>query len=281
MIADGTLLFYAEVDKLARRDKIARSGRGKMFRCSYPKDPVVEQVLQQVGIFGTLGKTERADINHDLVKHWRWATGVRVQGDKIEMMQEVYQGKMASEVMTRHLNVGIEEAMLNCANHAYHYPRFAKGNKIIVTESDPRWWMFTQEKDKQLSVAFCDLGIGIPTSLRQADTDDGDPGDGWKSPIIKEFLTAIGFLESDARLIQAAFELGRSKTYQSNRGKGLGDIKRVVKESGEGKLSIYSGKGYYRYEPLNDREIVENYHDSVPGTLILWTIPIRGEEIDG
>lgn len=275
MVADGTLLFYAMVDKLARKDKIGRPGRSKMFRCSYPKDIVVEQVLQQVGIFGALGKVERADVDHDMVKHWRGFTGVRLQGDKIELMQEVYQGKMVSDLMTTYLNIGLQEAMVNCVHHAYEYPQPAEERGIGKVETDPRWWMFGQEKDGKLSIAFCDLGIGIPTSLRQAEGETGKAEDDWRSPIIEEFLSVFGLHGDDGELIQAAFELGRSKTKKSNQGKGLGDIKRVVEEAGEGNLTIHSGKGYYRYEPLGKSEKVHTYYDAVPGTLILWTIPIR------
>lgn len=276
MVTDGTLLFYAEIDKLVRKDKNRWSGRRRMIRCSYPKDPIVEQVLQQVGIFEAVGKTGRASIEHDTVKHWRGFTGVRLPvEEQAELMQESYQRSAGSELLTTYLNVGIQEAIINCVRHAYEYPQPDPLSKSAYVHPEPRWWMFTQVKDGMLSVALCDLGIGIPASLRNAEGDQSN--EEWKFSIIQAFLEKWGKDESDAELIQAAFAIGRSKTKKPNRGKGLAEIKKVLEEAGKGNLQIYSGTGYYRFDPVTGEEKTRNYLNSAAGTLILWTIP----ELDG
>ena len=280
MITDGTLLFYAELDKLARQLKIALPGRSRMIRCSYPEDHVVEQVLQQIGIYKVIGKIGRADIDHENVKHWQAFTGIRLPvAEQAEQMRESYQDSAGSELMTMRLNVGIQEAIINCVKHAYEYPQSAAKPQF---NRESRWWMFTQVKDGKLSVALCDLGIGIPASLRSADTDESKE-ENWKTAIVKDFLALFGRpveseSQSDALLIQAAFELGRSKTKKPNRGKGLSDIKQVLEKAGEGNLQLYSGRGYYRFEPLGCKESTHNYLEPVSGTLILWTIPDRDDE---
>lgn len=277
MITDGTLLFYAEIDKLIRKGKKRSPDRRRMIRCSYPKDPIVEQVLQQVGIFNVVGKAGRASIEHDTVRHWRGFTGVRLPaGELADSMTESYQESAGSELLTTNLNVGIQEAINNCTRHAYEYDQPDPYSKSAYVHPEPRWWMFTQVKDGMLSVALCDLGIGIPTSLRNAEVDDNKDED-WKIPIIQDFLRIWGKGEADAELIQAAFELGRSKTKKPNRGKGLADIRNVLEEAGAGNLQIYSGTGYYKFDPITRDEKIRNYSDSAPGTLILWTIPNRDE----
>lgn len=87
MVADGTLLFYAEMDRLIR----ATSPK-KRVRCSYPTNKVVEQVLQQVGFFKAIGKREKATIDHDMVKHWNSATANKVEGKKSSHCKNITRG---------------------------------------------------------------------------------------------------------------------------------------------------------------------------------------------
>ncbi len=265
MVADGTLLFYAEMDRLIR----ATSPK-KHIRCSYPTDKVVEQVLQQVGFFRVIGKRQKATIDHDMVKHWNSATGTKVEGKKIEPLQEYYQGSMATPLLQSVLFAGITEAMTNCCNHAYPKPR-----REVVTgvEEERRWWMFSQEKGGELSIVFCDLGIGIPASLTK--------GESWEPSFIKSILARLGIGETDASLIQTAFEIGKSTTGEEHRGKGLQEIRDVLAREGQGSLKTLSGNGCYEYEAHDGRQGARNFAYRMPGTLIFWKIPIRNEQDNG
>src|SRR5206468_2553619 len=111
-----------------------------------------------------------------------------------------------------------------------------RGDGISHTEDLRRWWMFSQEKDNQLSVAFCDTGIGIPRSIKTS----GD----WSPSLVQNALKRLGLgEETDAALIRSSIELHESRTGEQHRGRGLGQILDVVRRASKGQLMIHSNSG--------------------------------------
>lgn len=133
--------------------------------------------------------------------------------------------------------------------------------------------MFSQEKGGELSIAFCDLGIGIPASLTK--------GENWEPSLINNILAGLGIAKTDASLIQTAFEIGRSTTEEEHRGKGLQEIREVLARERRGRLTTLSGYGCYEYEAHNGSQKTRNFDQQVLGTLIFWMIPIRDKEDHG
>jgi hypothetical protein len=118
--------------------------------------------------------------------------------------------------------------------------------------------------DAQLTIMFCDLGVGIPVTLPKR----------YPMEIILNYLSILpGIRPNDGQMIRAGMEIGRSQTLKINRGKGLNDLRRIIDDAGEGELHIFSGRGCYRYSPGKVDE-VENLKRTVGGTLIKWTIPL-------
>jgi hypothetical protein len=270
MVADGTLLFHAILHRLT-----SAIGPRKMIQCSYPKNAIVEQVLMHLGIFKMLGKPNRSAVDHKTVKHWCYATSTTVDGSKAAFLDD-YEGKVTASFKTSNIYRGITEAMANSREHAY--PK-GDGDELFDLSEDPRWWMFSQELDGVLSVAFCDLGIGIPQSLRTNAK--------WEQ-LIKQYLGRSvrvydlkGILSSDAAMIKTALEIGKSQTREDHRGKGLQEIKNVLEKQGQGKMFILSGSGGYFYEPAKSSEKSRSYADKMPGTLITWIIPLGNETNNG
>jgi hypothetical protein len=257
----GTLLFVAEIERLRRH-----RGSNSCFRCTYPKHLVVEQVLQQVGILDLLRCTARlTDISFvENVRHWRYATADNVDGAKFEPFKEGIEGKVA-EPLLKEFFAGVTEAMTNCVQHAYVEDR---GDGVENTPDLRRWWMFSQERNGQLSVAFCDTGIGIPRSLQ-------DPKH-WSQSLIMGLLAQLGFKGQEAELVRIAVELGKSRTGQGHRGRGLTEILDVIRNSGKGYLRIHSNHGFYRYNGGDGIEVMRDFAGSIMGTLILWNVPIDG-----
>jgi hypothetical protein len=72
-------------------------------------------------------------------------------------------------------------------------------------------------------------------------------------------------------------EIGRTKTKQEHRGKGLNDFKRLTDACQGGKLRILSNKGEYQYS-FGLAQQVDNHEDSVRGTLIEWSVPVGAIE---
>jgi len=270
MFADGTLLFVAELSRLYRGLKQA-----PVVRCNYPCDRIVEQVLQQVGVFDLIGKSPRGDSNSfdETVKSWKLATGTEAIGQAFEPVLEKYEG-IIEKRLEQTMYKGVTEAMTNAGNHAYINVR---EDGLSLEVSERRWWMFSQERDGQLSVAICDLGIGIPKSLPKTKLKD------WTSDRIASFLNGLvrrnGLISADCVMIKAAIELGRSRTDLTYRGRGLQQLKDVIDVATKGSLVIYSNRGLYRYSPATTAvEIINDYSDSIMGTLILWVVPINSVE---
>lgn len=162
--------------------------------------------------------------------------------------------------MRRHLTRAITEAVVNVGQHAYPIDTF---NDYTIKG---RWWLsgHVNVRSKQLTMMFCDLGVGIPGTLPKR----------YPMEIILSVLSLLpGIKPNDGEMIKAGMEIGRTQTMRINRGKGLNDLRRIIDESGEGELHIFSRRGCYRYSPGKVDE-VRNFDMSVGGTLIKWTIPL-------
>jgi hypothetical protein len=265
MYACGTLLFVAELERIRR----TRGGDNSCFRCTYPKDRIVEQVLQQVGILDLLRAKSRLSEHAfaENVRHWKYATGLEVEGAKFEGFHKAFEGKVANALLTD-FYAGITEAMTNSVHHAYEGDR---GDGIGLATDLRRWWMFSQERNNILSVAFCDTGIGIPRSI----VTSGQ----WSESVIGSILKRLGFGgDSEGELIRSAIELHKSRTGQEHRGRGLGEIVDVVRRSAKGNFTIHSNRGLYRYNAETSAELITDYTESIMGTLILWNVPLSTGE---
>jgi hypothetical protein len=262
MFPSGTLLFMAEIDRMRRN-----TGDHKLICGNYPDDLVVEQVLQRLGILSMLGLEARKKPEEfpENVRHWCSATGELADGKAIEPIVKCYEGVMA-ESLKGDLYAGIVEAMTNCAQHAYEHPR----NDDPLADRGIRcrsWWMFSQEKDGNLTVALCDLGIGIPASLAETKT--------WPREVIEKALRTARILpHRHAHLIRSAIELHKTRTRETHRGKGFGEILDVVRKGGSGYLQVMSDYGVYRYTVGAVPESLKDYGASIKGSLVQWTIPL-------
>ena len=258
MHACGTLLFAAEVDRINRLTSPKRLVFG-----TYPNDIVVEQVLQHVGLLGMLGLAGRMRVTAANVKDWRVDTAAAVDGERVDRVLSE-QLRNFPDSGKRGLYRGLTEAMTNCVHHAYESSR---RDGVRANLSDKRWWMFWQVNGGNLDVAFCDLGMGIPRSLLEGKT--------WPIEDVDSVLKALGLLRTDASLIAAGFDLRKSSTGESHRGKGLSEIKNAILQL-DGSVLLYSNSGAYSFDAGTRREQRRSYPESILGTLIQWRIPMAG-----
>jgi hypothetical protein len=154
----------------------------------------------------------------------------------------------------------VTEAMINVGQHAYpienRYPTSIRG----------RWWLAgaVDQHADSLMVMFCDLGVSIPHTLPKL----------YASETIGACLSLLpGLNPNDGELIRAGMTLGRSQTRETNRGKGLNDLRSFVDQSGSGELHIHSRYGSYCYRAL-EKEQTENYDTAIGGTFIRWNVPL-------
>lgn len=253
LYADGMLLFWAELKRLLKHIK------GRIdITISLPENNKVSQVLKQLGVLDLVGnKAPIVPADHDVI-NWRAASGDLVQGEKYDVILKQYDGEIAP-YLQENLYTGITEAMTNVTNHAYDMPR---DDGIGITDQKT-WWMFSHQKDGYLSVAFCDLGAGIPRTLP------------FKRRNVWNRILRKG-LNSDSAVIKYAVKDSVSRTKKSHRGKGLRQIMQIVQDIDDGEAVIHSNKGMYAAR--NGRIEQYEYRDSILGTLIFWKIPLPNRE---
>jgi hypothetical protein len=159
-------------------------------------------------------------------------------------------------------------AMTNSIQHAYESER---GDGLRGSEDLKRWWMFSQERAGMLTVAFCDLGIGIPRSIQNPKQ--------WDRGLVTSLLAQLGLSQPlESSLIRVALELSRSRTNLPHRGKGLPEILKAVREIPSGFLQIYSNQGSYRFRSKDQSERLHDFRDSIGGTMILWELEIASSQ---
>ncbi len=221
-----------------------------------------------MGLIGAKSDLKESDFDHT-VRHWRFATSVQANAADFDKVLTECEGKI-TPALSKSIYRGVTEAMTNCAHHAYIEPR-DDGTHL---NDDPRWWMFSQELDGRLYVAFCDLGMGIPRSLPRID----GTAPGWME-VLNKYLNPFKREQQEAALIKAAIEIGRSRTRQAHRGLGLQQIIEAVNLTTGSNVHIFSNKGSYELAPNRlIKERLVQFNDSIMGTLIQWSMPIQERE---
>lgn len=256
----GMLLMLAEIDRIYR----AVSHRC-LITCEYPSDEIVEKVFQQIGLFQILKKPCRLEVteNDTSVFHWKYATGVSVNPADADTMLKGVKDQLPKGYLR--IVTGVEEAMDNAVHHAYIRPR---GDRLtgISGADERRWWVFAEVLDGWLHVNFCDLGVGIPVTLPAK----------WKEQV-KDIvsLTSLSDAKRDVRMIRRSLTLGRTRTEQPHRGKGLKNIMKAAQELG-GRLQVYSNMAVVGVDFKSSTPIYIQaaFKRSILGTVIQWSVPI-------
>lgn len=256
--ASAMISFLAEVDIIISRSPLGRN----VITFTHPKIEKVESVLKQIGFYDLLNKKARDTPEFEDVSYWNYASGVYTDTQQASEAMTEIEAKISQKAQ-RKLYKGFSEAMANCVEHAYHgCPR--------SNDDTTRWWAFAGVKENVLVVVICDKGIGIPKSLPLTRTDE-------LIESLRSFLKLTKL--NDSAMIKIASRMGRTRTNQGNRGKGLKDIRAIIDSLNEGSLSIYSNKGYYRYyrhnKKLNDR--MKEHKSSICGTIVEWSIPLSAD----
>ena len=247
----GTLLLLAELNRL-----IDYAGGTVKLRCTEPANERASQVLKQVGIYNLCSNKCAVNPDMDDVVHWKVAHGEVVDNSLCAPTIEGYQGQLGAE-MTDELLGGLGEAMTNVIHHAYDTPR----QDGLDFKCNTEWWMFSQVRHGELTVAICDLGVGIPATLPL------------KRPTMWQRLIHRTPTPTDEDCIREAIVEGVTSTRLDERGYGLGNIVSVVEGTPGGVVMVYSNSG--RYDALEHSPYPRNYSDSIMGTMILWKVPMN------
>lgn len=269
--AAAGILTLSEIDRL-----VSHYGRGKFQLVPPAKSKAkfgvvrntVDQVFQQIGLYKLLGKNSfQASVLAPNVECWRVESGTVAQSETAGLMLRAI-GDRVPRAVTSSLYRGAIEALSNCVEHAYPSAR-KDGLNIACC----KWWMFTAVIDCRLVVIMCDLGVGIPTTIHKTQ----------ELGLIQQIFQNFGFTAvNDAGWIKTATLVKETRTAATNRGKGGGDLRNLIKVDPSARLAIYSNKGCYIHTTLATRngksfaspEYLMDHRNSILGTIVEWSVDI-------
>ncbi len=211
--------------------------------------------FQEMGLFKLLYEIETQTKESPIVQ---WIPFRHGKGDAGEPADQFLSNltQIAGKIPERMIFYeALAEALLNVKNHAY------MSNQATDYACQPikdAWWIagaFNSETNELTGLVF-DQGLGIPVTLPRSAL--------WEQ--IRQHI-----INDEAKLIEAAIEVSRTRTGLRNRGKGLAQILSVIDEVGNGMLRVISGRGEIRYDKNGLTRLTHN--SSLGGTLIEWKIP--------
>lgn len=275
--AAAALLLLARVETLLSANRYLKIGvvippkhkaTNKPKTIGGPSENTVDSVLNRIGFYEAIGIGKRRLREAPNVRCWEVMRGTDVVSQDAGALLKAIQTSVGCKM--NKLFRPLIEAMANAVEHAYDIRCF---NGRLPNS---RWWMFASFEGAQLTVLICDLGAGIPNTLKITQGQD------WLN-MIKSRL-GISF-SHDCEYIKAAMEVKKSRTELSYRGKGGCDLRSAVNEFSQSHLLLISNRGYYRYKrcptarnPNAQSEQIYDVIRSIGGTLVEWTVRLDREE---
>jgi len=264
---------FHKIEKIEPAAGLVLAAEMHRFKQAYGKKPIsfdhiwktnVKDFFHEIGLFDLLEIDARSlkeeSSEAEPKKTVQIINGSLAEGSKADLLRERLQtisGKHISDHATMY--AAITEAMTNVCNHAY--PSRAK---FWPTPQPELWWITAVWRPLQgkATILLYDQGVGFPQTLKRR------PGY-WNA--IKAFITE----RTDAAIIAAAMEYGRSGTNKANRGKGLPQMLALTQSTPDSYLRILSGKGLFVAQSNGKITKVNN---RVPflGTLVEWEINLNG-----
>lgn len=231
---------------------------------TYPTNKKIERIMEASGFFDLLEVEPRTPAKEKQypLSYIKFITGNKLVASSVRILREALLGDniQMDTIAKKRLYRAVTEAMINVVQHAY--PKKRRGSY----KTRNNWWIsgHVNKRSGKLVILFCDLGVGIPTTLPKVH--------GWEK--IRSALSILpGVKPNDAEMINAGMVIGRTSTGLAGRGKGLNDLRMFVDDAGGGELNIFSRKGHYKYEAGGGVRMI-NHSKSIGGTLIKWSVPI-------
>lgn len=251
-------------------------------------NPAAFQVFYEIGLFSLIGHKKNHEIlqkynlNHNKnIKIIKSISGINANGleecsKNITSLLEFLTGNQdIVEDLLPDINTAVSEAMINVAKHAYS-DTYVKESPYDTVK---QWWMTARadRKNATLTIVVYDQGETIPGTL---------PYKGWFQKFIVEvirqaidskFVYKKQYRKMDHEYINYSMKPGRTQTEDRQRGLGLPQMQDLINRCPDGRLTIVSRSGLYRYEKgigVHKRPLPLE----LEGTLVEWhlSLPIRG-----
>ena len=257
--AASGLLLAAEIDRWRRSFNLKPNPQDHLWHEN------IRDFFHDAGLFDLLGidakSTRSIQTKGPKRRTLQFQTGLLHQGATADRFRAELESLTGQSIGPRaYVYDALSEAMTNVAHHAY--PR-----DIQVWPSPPRgrWWLggSWEPKSRVATVQMYDQGVGIPRTLP-------------RSRHWSEVLPIFGRIDrerTDAGMIEAAMDYGRTSTGQAGRGKGLAQMADWISNAGSGSLRILSGKGALTYLP-GSRPKRRQLSVEFRGTLVEWEVQL-------
>lgn len=262
MHVDALLLFKANLERALQQKN------GGHIKIAPADLSSVNAVLTRVGILELCGQDFHINPSQDKsVLDWELLEGKAKDKLQPKAIHELLARSLGCDV-PKVLFAAVREALLNIKHHAYK-------------QGNGKWWLMTRlhKEDKVFTVVVCDLGRGIPNSIKQG--DEATQREIWKK--LQTFIESLplGSSLKDSKIIEESMQYGVSRTKQEYRGKGLPKMKEVVELSQTAKvgISIYSDRGCYTQLGGRETPILHDYPNSIGGTVVTWSIPMNADDV--
>lgn len=240
------------------------------------------RTLFELGFFDLLGMTGEPETRYAHTESGDTLTMRMISGENGDELRTVSEairdltgfinaaGPVPPNMLTN-LNSAIGEAMINVRRHAYEEP-FDPSHAYV-----PKWW-FTAEanrKTRKITAVLFDQGATIPGTLPYRHRS-------WSKVLVEKLAKmrqSAGIespgqeIEADADAIAYAMQEGTTQTDEPGRGKGLPQMKRLIKTFGAGHLMVLSRGGMYLYAS-DAGSYMETLSTPVAGTLVEWEIEV-------
>ncbi|WP_306047623.1 hypothetical protein, partial [Nioella sp. MMSF_3534] len=226
--------------------------------------PRVRGLLADLGAFDLLGvhlKKRTKDPHDEIVLLPLQSDEVR-DGERMQLLQSWLKNMGVVFDTKKYVFGALDEAVMNCIDHGY----IDLGGKPKFPYAGHRWWATSCFDPASDSLRFFvyDQGVGIPACLPT--NEDFWPG-------VSVLLAKITGKKTQSNIIESAFEVGRTRTGLSERGKGLDKMREAIRSAGGGYIRVISGMGDVTLGPTETvRKIEHSAH--IGGTLVEWSIPI-------
>ncbi|MTH60673.1 ATP-binding protein [Paracoccus litorisediminis] len=183
-----------------------------------------------------------------------------------ELYEFIHPGTSVPKEVVRETLTSISEGITNTLHHAYDDPDadYSPEEKIWITASADR-------SDGSLTIVLLDHGRGIPVTYPKLELKE------IVTLAVERLTKNSGGVGKDAAYIAAAMRYGRSQTMEPQRGKGLPQMRSLIRRLNHGgSMTVRSNAGWW-HRPERGPIRMGNWPESLEGTLIEWTIRLPRE----
>lgn len=239
----------------------------------------VFQTFYEIGFFEIIGHNtaleiiefydERVDASYRVSKTITGSNANELQTASdivVSLLRYLELSEAISDTIITEVNGAISEAMINVSRHAYPDSFIGSQSSICLK----KWWMTAKasKADNRLTIALYDQGATIPGTL---------PKQVWYQEMVSTVMNKLAPFSAprivDHEFINYSMLRGNTQTGHAGRGLGLPQMQELIDSCTDGRLTVISRQGLYRYDK-NAGVFKQRLDMALEGTLIEWELTL-------